>query len=144
MPKTSLFALLLCPVLLASAPAFSAEPEGDAPQLAGKSFMWTGGLSKDCELPPVIEFASSGAVSGSAGCNSLTGEWKLEGKKLQLGALGVTGRMCGKAFMELEKKFLQGINAAVYATAEGDAVNLWNEAGGLVMKLVPEAPGACG
>jgi heat shock protein HslJ len=52
--------------------------------------------------PPRIHLdATSKAVTGSTGCNSLTGIYKLEGAKLTFGPLAMTLRACMKG-MEFE------------------------------------------
>ena len=86
----------------------SAEPlPGEKPaQLADRSFMWVDGASEDCELPPSIRFCADGRISGQAGCNRMLGSWKQDGKTIDLGQIATTMRLCGPAFMEVEKKFL--------------------------------------
>ena len=116
-----------------------------AAKLADRSFMWTGGTSEDCELPPSIRFGADGSISGQAGCNRMLGAWKQDGKSVDLGQIATTMRMCAPAFMEVERKFLGFLGETKYITAaaEGEGIVLWNEKGEKVVELVPERAGKC-
>lgn len=129
-------------VLAGCAGPVAEGPAGQAPSLEGRSLMWSEGATSECEIPPTITF-SKGRVSGNAGCNSFTGGYKLEGKKLALSNLAMTMRMCGPAFMDAEGKFTAALGKVRYATAEGDNVTLWDEAMKPVLRLEPEHPGRC-
>lgn len=142
MPKKIIGSALLCSVLLAG--CASTSTTADAPALAGRSLMWAEGITADCEVPPVVVFGEDGRVSGSSGCNNLIGSWKLEGDALKMGPLGTTMRMCAPAAMEVEKKFLDAMNAAAFVEAgEGDAVVFLDKDRRAVITLVPEKPGKC-
>ena len=142
----ALLPVLLSAAMLAGCAATggSNAPEGDAPELAGKTFMWSGGVSEECELPPTIAFSEDGRISGLAGCNRLLGRYTQEGVRLDLGEIGTTMKLCGPAFMKVEQDFLALLNQTAYATKSGeDAIDLWNEAGEKVVTLVPERAGRC-
>ena len=56
-----------------------------------------------------------------------------------------TMRLCGPAFMEVEKKFLSLLGAAKYITAaaDGEGIVLWNDKGEKLVELLPERAGKC-
>ena len=103
------------------------------------------GASEDCELPPSIRFGADGRISGQAGCNRMLGSWKQDGKTIDLGQIATTMRLCGPAFMEVEKKFLSLLGAAKYITAaaDGEGIVLWNDKGEKLVELLPERAGKC-
>ena len=125
----------------------SAEPlSGEKPaQLADRSFMWVDGASEDWDLPPSLRFGADGRISGQAGCNRMLGSWKQDGKTIDLGQIATTMRLCGPAFMEVEKKFLSLLGAAKYITAaaDGEGIVLWNDKGEKLVELLPERAGKC-
>ena len=90
MTKTTICAALAATLLAAGCASTGGQegPAGNAPELAGKTFVWAEAVSENCELPPSITFGADGRVSGNAGCNNLIGGWKLEGKAIAMGPLG--------------------------------------------------------
>lgn len=145
--RKALLPLLLSAAMLAGCAATggSNAPAGEAPQLAGKTFMWAGGVSDECELPPTLAFSEDGRISGLAGCNRLLGRYTQDGVKLDFGGqIGTTMKLCGPAFMKVEADFLALLNQTAYATKSGeDGIDLWNAAGEKVVTLVPERAGHC-
>lgn len=138
-----LSALLILPLAAAAAVSLAAEPAGSAPQLSGRDMMWAAAAGEDCEVPPEIAFGKDGRVSGNAGCNDLSGEWKLDGKKISLAGVRAEGRKCGPKISAVEEKFMKALHAAAYAAADGDKVRLYDAAGKELIVLVPAAAGAC-
>jgi heat shock protein HslJ len=105
--------------------------------------MWAAGANENCEVPPEIVFGKDGKVSGNAACNDLSGEWKLEGKKISLAGVRAEGRKCGPKITEVEQKFMEALHAAAYAAADGDKVRLFDAEGRELIVLVPSSAGAC-
>ena len=56
--------------------------------------------------------ADGGRVSGSSGCNRISGGYSLDGAALSFGPLAGTRRACAPALMELEQRFLTALAAA--------------------------------
>lgn len=135
----------LCAALLAGCAATGGTdgPAGEAAELAGRNFMWTGGVSEDCELPPTLNFGADGRLSGSAGCNRLLGNFKQDGKKVDLGEIGTTMKLCAPAFMKVEQQFLGILKETAYITKSGEGIDLWTKDAKKLVTLVPERPGKC-
>lgn len=75
---------------------------------------------------------AQGRVSGTAGCNTYTGQARIEGMTVQFGPLGSTRRLCGDAaVMAQEKAFLDALQAARQARIEGDRLELRDASGAL-------------
>lgn len=146
-PLLSLAPALCASVLVAGCAASSNTPvRGEPAQLNGHSFMWTGGVSEDCELPPFIAFDEAGRVSGQAGCNRLLGQIAQDGLKVDFSNLGSTMKLCAPQFMKVERTFLDFLGRAAYATQSPQtigAVDLWTADGEKIVTLVPEKPGKC-
>lgn len=53
-----------------------------------------------------IKFSQAGRLSGSSGCNSLVGTYRVAGNKLSFGPLAVTRKLCPPKRMRAEKRFL--------------------------------------
>lgn len=85
---------------------------------------------------PVLEGAqtelrfSGGRVSGTAGCNRVTGSYSLSGNDLTFGEMATTRMMCGEKQMAQEAKFLALLKGTVTKryTVDGDLI-LTNESG---------------
>lgn len=60
---------------------------------------------------PALRFAAD-TVSGRAGCNRISGPWRLTGARLSIGPLAATRMGCDPARMDTETKLL-GLLAAV-------------------------------
>ncbi len=68
-----------------------------------------------------LELAQDGSVSGSDGCNQLTGSWELDGTTVQLGDLGATMMACEDVDTWLSQ--------AQSATVSGDTLTVLDESG---------------
>ena len=139
----------LCATALAAGCAVNgtgAPVRGEPARLNGHSFMWTGGVSEDCELPPYIAFDADGRVSGQAGCNRLLGQVVQDGLRVDFSNLGSTMKLCAPQFMKVEREFLDIIGRTAFATqsAEADgAIDIWSAEGEKIVTLVAEKPGKC-
>lgn len=89
-------------------------------------------------LQTTLTIGTDGQVSGSTGCNRFSGKAEVEGRKLQIGALGVTSRMCVDAAMAQEQKFLAALAKVrgFQIDTEKDLLFLQDEAGSPVMRLI--------
>ena len=58
-----------------------------------------------------IAIAADGAVSGSGGCNRMTGRAKIDGQAIGIGPLATTRKACVPALMDQERKFLAALEA---------------------------------
>jgi heat shock protein HslJ len=67
--------------------------------------------------------ASSGRVTGSGGCNRLTGSYKLNGDQLTFSHMSVTMMACTKG-METEKAFLAELRNVAKWKIEGTHLEL--------------------
>lgn len=63
-------------------------------------------------LQSVLEIAADGKVTGSGGCNRISGQAKLEGERLSFGRLATTQMACTPAAMDQEHKFLDALEHA--------------------------------
>jgi heat shock protein HslJ len=63
-------------------------------------------------------------LSGTAGCNRFTGNWKQDGAVLQLGPMAATRMACPPPAMDIEQRVLALLEAAttVTYTADGAAI----------------------
>lgn len=88
-------------------------------------------LRKDTEIN--AEFTAEGRVSGTSGCNSYSGGYKLEGTSIVFSSMAGTRKMCAEpeGVMEQEMKFLQALEkSAVYSIHE-DRLELRDASGAL-------------
>jgi heat shock protein HslJ len=63
-------------------------------------------------------------LSGTAGCNRFSGNWKQDGATLQLGPMAATRMACPPPAMEIEQRvvaLLEAANSVTY-TADGAAI----------------------
>jgi heat shock protein HslJ len=96
--------------------------EGEGAPLALPS-----GLVPGTELTAAFE---DGQVSGSAGCNSYSGPYTLDGSALAMGSLGATERWCDEpqGVMEQEQRYLERLRQASQYQINGR--QLWLDTGG--------------
>ena len=97
-------------------------PAADAPTLAGTSWRFTAIDG----APPVAEQASlefGDRLTANAGCNGLSGTWRLEGAKLVAGPLMATRMFCeGK--MDQEAAVSALLSGSPTVALEGDRLTL--------------------
>lgn len=84
----------------------------------------------------------AGTVSGSAGCNALTGAYELEadGNGIQFGALTVTDQACDSERNQREAEFLAALAAVAQFELDHQSLTLQNDAGEtlLTFQLLPD------
>ena len=68
MTKTTICAALAATLLAAGCASTGGQegPAGNAPELAGKTFVWAEAVSENCELPPSITFGADGRATPAA------------------------------------------------------------------------------
>jgi heat shock protein HslJ len=86
-------------------------------------------LPGDIKLPQMedvfIRFdAEKNQVSGKSGCNRFTGQYKLEGNKIQSGPVAVTKMMCPPELMAVENAFLKALRETETYSISGDHLML--------------------
>ena len=93
---------------------------GGAPAaLLGTRWVGAEGTS-DPRAAPRLEFADEGRLTGSTGCNSISGQWRVENGEIRFSALAVTKRMCVGEGGEIEKRFLAAFSEQSRGVREGD------------------------
>ncbi|MFC0628806.1 META domain-containing protein [Kribbella deserti] len=80
-----------------------------------------------------LEFAD-GKVTGSTGCNSLTGPATVNGNNLQVGPIGLTRRACAGDAAKLEQAMVKVLKGTVTFTIDGSQLTL-RGAGGSGLEL---------
>jgi copper homeostasis protein (lipoprotein) len=83
---------------------------------------------------PYLTFARDQLVSGSGGCNRVTGSFEVDGEKLQVGRLAAT-RMACPAGMEEEQRFLQSLGKVERYRIRGSHLELLDAAGAPVARF---------
>lgn len=80
--------------------------------------------------------SGDGRVSGSTGCNNLSGVYTLKAAKLSFGSLGMTRMACLPKIMEQESRFLDAMRSAVSYRVSGRRLVLLDRSGRSVMELI--------
>jgi putative lipoprotein len=84
--------------------------------------------------PHLILHASSGRVSGYAGCNKLSGSYEVEGDRVAFAR--IAGALSGcAAGMETEKEFLGALRQASVVRVDGQALELLDASGNVVARF---------
>jgi heat shock protein HslJ len=106
------------------------EPFGALPSLGGTRWLL---IELGGELVPpgdgeraahlVLDLTSS-HLSGSGGCNRLTGGFELEGDALRFGPVATTMMHCGDETMARERAFLDALEATQSYAIEGTTLTL--------------------
>lgn len=69
-------------------------------------------------------FTPDGQVSGNSGCNTFTGEYKLDGTSLTVGPLASTMMACDQEVMDQEAAFLAALQVPTTVEPSGTTVTL--------------------
>ncbi|MBY8859647.1 META domain-containing protein [Nocardia sp. CA2R105] len=84
---------------------------------------------------PTLTIAADGQVSGSAGCNRMTGTAEISGSNVTF-HLGTTRMMCAPDVMQIEQQVLEALTGATEATVDSDTLTIRNRANdtGLILR----------
>ncbi|WP_330229837.1 META domain-containing protein [Nocardia sp. NBC_00508] len=86
------------------------------------------------EAKPTLTIAEDGGVSGSTGCNRLTGSADVAGTEITF-RVATTRMACSPEVMEVEQAVLKALDGKAAATVDADALTLRNDNGaGLVLR----------
>lgn len=85
------------------------------------------------------KFADDGTLSGSAGCNSYSGSYTLDGGEIEIGPLAATKKACSdpEGVMEQEAAYLSALPTATHFRLDGGSLSLMAADGTLVASYVP-------
>ena len=87
------------------------------------------------ERQPHLVFSPEGRISGSTGCNRLTGTYQLDGKALKFSPLAMTKMACPPPLDAQERAFIQTINATASVRESGNILELLDAGGKVQMRL---------
>ena len=104
-----------------------------AVELAGKPTS-----TQDANREAHLLFQAGGRVSGSDGCNRVTGSYKLEGDVVTFGQMAGTQMACIDTG-EIERAFRDALKSATRMTIVGDRLELLNVAGNRVAAFTARA-----
>ena len=84
---------------------------------------------------PTLYFSSANTVSGSGGCNQLSGPYTVNGTSLIIGPLASTQMMCDQAVMTQEQTYIQALSAVASFEISGNQLILRTGAGQEVLRF---------
>lgn len=85
-----------------------------------------------------VTFTADGQVGGSAGCNSFTGPYTLQGSALTVGPLATTMKACEQPVMDQETAFLKALQMPTTVETSGGKVTLRDASGATQVVLGPK------
>ena len=97
-----------------------------------KGTRWRGVINPafDQSHVPWLEFVTEDRISGYTGCNMLSGGWRTESGKVELGPLVTTKRACAGPEAEIERQLLAAFSAQSRVSREGAKLVVTNPADG--------------
>ena len=112
--RLATLALALVAVLMAACSGSAASAAPDAAALPGTSWTATsvGGVAVIAATPPKLTFGADGIVSGTTGCNSYSGSYKLDGGSITVGLLAMTMMLCQGPVGDQETAFSAALQSA--------------------------------
>ncbi|MGQ3028632.1 MAG: META domain-containing protein [Ferrovibrionaceae bacterium] len=119
-----------------------AAPAASEPTLEGRDWTAIQLNGKPIRLienqsPPSLTFdATSGRVTGSTGCNSLSGSYRVQGDTITIEKVATTRRACMNG-MDTEQPFLAALNQARQWKIAGGLLTLSDGAGQALAVLKP-------
>ena len=84
-------------------------------------------------------FEAGGRMSGSDGCNRMTGNYKRDGEALTFGQMAMTQMACADA-EDIQRSFREAMKAATRFTVAGDRLELFDAAGTRVAAFSAQPP----
>lgn len=94
------------------------------------------GTLADATSPPTMTFASDGTVSGTTGCNTYSGSYKLDGGSIKVGMLAMTLMLCDSPAGALEPAFAAALQGATTWAIAADGNLTLSGAGDIVASAV--------
>lgn len=88
-----------------------------------------GGGAVLAEQRPAVTFEARGRITGTGGCNRLTGTAKISGSSVAISDVGTTRMACAPDVMQQEQKFLEALAAARTFRIAGAQLTLHDGAG---------------
>ncbi len=88
-----------------------------------------------------LTFNADGTVSGSSGCNSLNGDYSVEGDQVTFGAIVSTRMACDGAIMAQEAAVLNVLTGTASYKVEGDLLTITKDSNVLVLTRGVESTG---
>jgi copper homeostasis protein (lipoprotein) len=96
-------------------------------------------VSAGQDAPHLVFASDTLQVSGSGGCNRITGSFTLEGDQMRLGPLAGTMMACANG-MEQEQRFLKSLNRVERYRISGQQLELLDASGAVLVRLEAAAP----
>ena len=91
-------------------------------------------------LPGNIEITATfdgGEVSGSAGCNTYTGGYAVEGDRVQVAGMGLTKKACEPEVMQAEQRFVAEMQKSDIVVVEPGRLTVITDNGLMVFEATP-------
>lgn len=90
------------------------------------------------EVEATLEFGADGTVSGTGGCNRITGGFTAEDGKVKMGPLVMTSMACPEpeGVMEQEAAFVKALESAATYTVEGNLLEMRTADDAIAVHLV--------
>ncbi len=82
-----------------------------------------------------VFFGDDGSVSGSAGCNTYSASYTVDGNSLSVGVPVATKMVCDAEIMAQENIFLADLMSSVGYEISGDTLSTWDETGQKVLEF---------
>ena len=102
----------------------SATPGPTGRELDGRTFLSTGLEGRSLVAGSTVRLGfESGQLSGSAGCNSMGGPYRIDGDRLIAGQLATTEMACDPALME-QDRWLSDLLGGATIALDGDTLTL--------------------
>lgn len=87
----------------------------------------------------ILDFSlvlQNGRLSGSTGCNNITGSFTRNAFQLNFSSLAVTRRACSPALMARERAFIEALRSTGTYTISQGRLRFFNKEGGEVMEFI--------
>lgn len=79
------------------------------------------------DVKPVLEFMADGTVKGTGGCNSISGNYTLNGEDITIGPLRSTKKSCGAGTDEQEFTFMTLVQSVQKLEVEDEELKLYRD-----------------
>jgi putative lipoprotein len=121
-------------------PVKSSQGDRQAAELVGSEWALThlGSAADQSESGITATFGEDASIKGSAGCNTYSASYELDGKWMTIGPVAITEMACDSAIMDREQEYLTALEDTAWYAIQSDTLVLYSVSNSPVLGYASE------